>query len=378
MASIRQKPNGRWEARYRDARGGMHGRTFDGKVAARRWAAEMEADLQRGEWIDPELARTTFGAWADAYLTTIVLLRTVTRGDYEQALRKHLLPVFAERPVAHIEQVDIRRFMAAKLASGLAPKSLQKIRLVLRQVLELARGSGAIKVNPCDGVRLPRAVQAEPIFLTADQVELLARSTRKPYDLLVRFAVATGLRPSELCGLRVGRLNLVKGTVEIAEALTVIGGRTEVGPTKSYARRTVGVPRSICDEIGEFLALRALERGCAPSPDDYVFTAPLGGPLRRDLLLKRFLRPAVLAAGLPAGLRVHDLRHTSVSLLIELGAHPKVIQERLGHSSITVTMDVYGHLFPSLAEALTERLDEVFVAARHAPSQVDAPVIAIR
>jgi integrase len=109
-----------------------------------------------------------------------------------------------------------------------------------------------------------------------------------PFDLVVRFAVATGLRPSEICGLRVGRLNLVKGTVEVAEALTVISGRTEVGPTKSYARRTVGLPPWICDDLGEFLTRRAQERQCPPSPDDYVFTAPRGGPLRRDLLLKRF------------------------------------------------------------------------------------------
>ena len=137
----------------------------------------------------------------------------------------------------------------------------------------------------------------------------------------------------------------------------------------------MGLPRSICEDFGEFLTLRAQERGCPPSPNDYVFTAPRGGPLRRDLLLKRFLRPAADAAGLPAGLRAHDLRHTSVSLLIELGAHPKVIQERLGHSSITVTMDVYGHLFPSL----TERLDDVFREAR--ASHVDATpatVVALR
>src|SRR3546814_1927225 len=111
---------------------------------------------------------------------------------------------------------------------------------------------------------------------------------------------------------------------DVAAALTVISGRTGVGPTKSYARRTVGLPRSICEDFGEFLTLRARERGCPPAPDDYVFTAPRGGPLRRDLLLKRILRPAATAAGLPAGLRVHDLRHTSVSLLIELGPHPTV------------------------------------------------------
>src|SRR3546814_9018593 len=149
-----------------------------------------------------------------------------------------LLYFFFKQKTAY--EMRISDWSSDVCSSDLAPKSLQKIRLVFRQVLELARGSGAIKVNPCDGIRLPRAVQSDPIFLSATQVESLARAARPPFDLLVRFAAATGLRPSEICGLRVGRLNLVKGTVEVAEALTVISGRTEVGPTKSYARRTVG------------------------------------------------------------------------------------------------------------------------------------------
>ncbi len=94
----------------------------------------------------------------------------------------------------------------------------------------------------------------------------------------------------------------------------------------------------------------------------------MGRPLRRDLLFKRFIRPAISTAGLPE-LRLHDLRHTCGALLIELGAHPKAIQERLGHSSITVTIDVYGHLFPSIDEALTAQLDDRLRAAqlaRHA------------
>ncbi|MGH9004646.1 MAG: tyrosine-type recombinase/integrase, partial [Acidimicrobiia bacterium] len=235
---------------------------------------------------------------------------------------------FADAPVAYIEQVDVRRFLAEKQAAGLAPKTLQKIRLVLRQILETARGSGAIKANPCQGLRLPRAQQKEPIFLTAEQVDLLARSARRPYDLLIRFAAATGLRPSELCGLRIGRLNLVKGTAEVAEALTVVRGRVEVGPTKTHIRRTVAIPRFLCDDLGAYLAARSQAAGLALTSDDYLFTAPEGGPLRRDLLHKRYFRPAVLKAGLPEGLRVHDLRHTCASILIDLGAHPKFIQER--------------------------------------------------
>jgi integrase len=260
-------------------------------------------------------------------------------------------------------------------AAGQAAKSLQKIRLVLRQVLELARASGAIKSNPCDGLRLPKAVQMEPIFLSAEQVEALARATRAPYDLLVRLVAATGLRPSEVCGLRVGKVNLLRGTMEISEALTVVGGRTEVGPTKTYARRSVGIPRSLCADLAAHFTGRAAALGRSLVPEDYVFTAPRGGPLRRDLLFKRIIRPAIGAANLPPGLRLHDLRHTCAALLIELGAHPKAIQERLGHSSITVTMDVYGHLFPALNEALTERLDEVFAGARARPRGPETAVV---
>jgi integrase len=268
MGSIRRKPSGRWEARYRDARGAMHARSFHTKGEATRWVKDMEVDIRRGEWIDPRLGRITFSEWTDAYLGTIVHLRNVTRSDYERILRVHLLPAFADHPVAYLEPVDIRRFFAAKQAEGQAPKSLQKIRLVLRQVLETARTSGAIKANPCDGLKLPRAHQKEPVFLSADQVEVLAQATRPPYDVLVRFAAATGLRPSELCGLRIGRLNLMKGTVEVAEALTVVKGRTEFGPIKNGVRRTVNGPRSVCEDLAQYLAQRARKLGRAPGPDE--------------------------------------------------------------------------------------------------------------
>lgn len=199
MASLRQKPSGRWEARYRDQFGAQHAHTFDTKALARRWVAEMETDVRRGEWVDPGLGRVTFDEWAAEYLRTIVHLRAVTQGDYERALRIHVLPAFAGRPIAAIDHVEVRRFIAEKQAEGLAPKTLQRVRLVLRQVLALAKSAGAIKTNPCDGIRLPRPARVEPIFLTAEQVDCPARACKPPFDVLVRLAAATGLRPSELC-----------------------------------------------------------------------------------------------------------------------------------------------------------------------------------
>ncbi len=122
-----------------------------------------------------------------------------------------------------------------------------------------------------------------------------------------------------------------------------------------------------CEELSELLAVRAAESGAAPQADDFVFTAPMGGPLRRTCCSSASCDRLSSMPGFRRSCAC-DLRHTCLSLLIQLGAHPKAIQERLGHSSITVTMDVYGHLFPALSEALTQRLDDVFRAARTAVS----------
>ncbi|MGH9152989.1 MAG: hypothetical protein ACRD03_11460 [Acidimicrobiales bacterium] len=100
----------------------MHARTFPTKSAASRWSKEMETDLSRGDWIDPRLARTTFGAWAKEHLATIVRLRAVTRGDYERQLRVHILPAFQDAAIAQISHVDVRRFIAELRAAGLAPQ----------------------------------------------------------------------------------------------------------------------------------------------------------------------------------------------------------------------------------------------------------------
>ena len=139
-------------------------------------------------------------------------------------------------------------------------------------------------------------------------------------------------------------------------------GKLVLGPTKTYARRTVALPRFLIDMLAPVAASSGL-----------VFEAPEGGPIRQSNFYRRTFIPAAVASGLgemlpgpkgkPAtysGLRFHDLRHTTVALLVAQGAHPLAIKERLGHSSITVTLDQYGHLLPSLDEALTEGLDRTY------------------
>jgi len=119
----------------------------------------------------------------------------------------------------------------------------------------------------------------------------------------------------------------------------------------------VRLPRFLVELLGEHLALQA--RG----PDDLVFTAPLGGPLRERKFLHGQLKPAARRASLPEGLRAHDLRHTAASLLIREGASVKAVQRSLGHKSAVMTLDRYGHLWPDELEDLAERLDRARTAA---------------
>ena len=169
-----------------------------------------------------------------------------------------------------------------------------------------------------------------------------------------------GLRFGEASALRVVHLRLLERRVEIAEGSSEVRGHVYLGPLKTKeSRRTVTIPAFLADELGRHLGnLPELEGSNASSSGrDLVFPAPEGGPLRRTNFRRRFWAPAVTLADLRGSPTFHDLRHTAVALAIAEGAHPKAIQARLGHASITTTLNVYGHLLPSLEVELAERLD---------------------
>lgn len=285
-------------------------------------------------------------------MATTAHLKPKTRAGYESDLRVHVLPVFGERAVGSIQQVDVRRFVADMVAGGAAPGTVRNARKVVRLVLSAAEGSGAIRGNPCNGVRVPMSPKANMVFLSAEQVEALAQAIDPRYATLIRFAAYTELRAGEIGALRVGRLDLLRSRILVAEAVTDVDRLGLVfGEPKTYQRRSVTLPPFLRDELAAHLSGRSM------TADEFVFQSPTGKVLHHKTFYRRLFKPAVVAAGLPPAMRFHDLRHTCAALCIALGAHPKAIQERLGHSSITVTLDRYGHLFPKLDEALTQRLD---------------------
>lgn len=184
MASIerRQTASGetRWDVRYRGPDQRHRTRTFHRKADAQRFASVVEADIARGEWLDPQLGKETFGDWAARWVPTIAGLTPKTRESYESILRRHLLSRFADTPVNRIDHPTVVGLLAELTASGAGAGTVRNVRDVLRLVLELARRSGAIKVNPVEGAKAPKKPPAEMVFLDASQIMTLADEITNP------------------------------------------------------------------------------------------------------------------------------------------------------------------------------------------------------
>lgn len=378
----------RWDVRYRDDTRQQRKKSFARKLDAQRFANTVETDVLRGDWVDPQRAKEPFSIWAEMWLDTLISRKPKTRESYESIVRCHLTPRFANTAVGAIDHPCVLAYIAGLQRSGVAAKTVRNIRDVLRLILALAVKSGAIKTNPVHDVEVARVGRKEMVFLDPEQVMALAREITKPapryrrderrlsgypeYGLLVRFAAFTGLRAGELVALRVKTLDLERRRVEVRASASEAYGQLQFVDTKTYERRTVPIPASLIDDLRALVAHR--------TPDDFVWLSPQGGPFRYGNWFKRHFKPAVERAELPTRTRFHDMRHSYAAMLIGQGAHPRAIMERMGHSTITVTLDTYGHLFPKIDATLDDALDGVYRNAARpdlrpssAPEAANAP-----
>jgi integrase len=345
--------------------GGQRSRVFARKADAQRFLNETETAKARGTWTDPTLGRVLFRDWLGEWWATTTNLRASTRERDESLLRRLALPRFGDAPLAAISQRDVRAWVAELSAGPLAPATVQKAYQLLGKVMGAAVDAGMLAQSPCRRVPLPKVEREEMRFLTPAEVATLADAIQARYRALVLVGAYGGLRIGELAGLRRSRVDLLRGTVTVAEIVVEVGGVLHIGPPKTRAsRRTVGLPRFVVEE----LAAHLLGPG---DPEGFVFTAPEGGPLRVHGFRARVWRPATRAAGVD-GLRIHDLRHTAVALWIAAGANPKEVSTRAGHSSVSFTLDRYGHLYPEADAALRDRLDALYGSAQPTPT---SPVV---
>ena len=358
MSSIEKRTrNGQlsWRAHYRTPDGHQRNRTFPRKLDAERFLTTVESAKLTGSYIDPALARLTVGDWSARWLEGQAHLKPSTLERYAGILREHIVPRWGRTKLAEVTHSDVQAWVSSMVATS-APATVRKVHRVLSLVLATAVKDGRLVRNSADGVNLPRVVAGEHRYLTHEQTQALAADSGR-YRLVVLFLAYTGVRFGEMAALRVGRLDLRRRRAAIAEAVTEVNGTQLWGTPKGHERREVPIPRFLVDELARHVA--------GKGRDDLVFAGAKGGALRVRVFRRGAFDAAAERVGV-AGMHPHELRHTAASLAIASRADVKVVQQMLGHKSATMTLDLYGHLFP-------DRLDEVADALDLAARAVVAP-----
>lgn len=325
--------------------------------------ASVETAKLRGEWIDPRMGRIRlreFWEWLEPILGR--RLRPTTLALYRGLWRRHLDPELGDYRLASLTRFDIEEFIARRSAAGVGAATLGAAVRLLQRILEAAVDSRRIVANPARGVGQPALPHSEMRFLMPEEVERLVACTPLRWRAFVTLAAWCGLRFGEIAALKVERIDFLRRQIRVEESLAEVGGRLHTGPPKTKAKRSVAVPPFVVEALAEHL------RRYPPGPGGLVFTSPKGGPVRRTNFRNRVWEPAIRAAGLEP-LRFHDLRHTAVALAIAAGGHAKAIQARLGHSSVAMTLDRYGHLMEGLDGDVAMRLEKLHQTAWRRPAR---------
>lgn len=423
----------RYEVCWRESAADTNGMPISGKQRSRqesyptREAAEVRCDEltsakhATGTSVLAEQRKAgmlTFAHYAQGWLATQRVrvtsgkLKSDTVDGYERRLAVYTLPEFGGKAIASITPAQCEQFLAALVARGMTPATLKHHWSTLRAVFVYAQRHKAITSNPVDAVDFSgnsaRRRNSRHYPLTAEQVAAVAVSVgeRYPvYELLTLFAAYTGLRAEEIAGCEVGDLVFTaapagsRAHIDVRRAKKRRDGKWVTDTLKSTkSRRTVPLPGWLAERMRDYLdnthqaagtptaplwPNRALggarRRGCrAVAPLDF------SEPVDPGAFYKNLLRPALEAVGLPAsrpamneapavrGVRLHDLRHTFATLQLSAGVHFMQVSKWLGHSSFTLTLDVYGDYIPEEDGGALNTLPEPAAPAKQAdlPSNV--------
>jgi integrase len=344
----------RWYIRYFDPSGNRKSKTFDRKVDAQRFLHQVETSKATDSYIDPARGKITVGVFADKWLKTQSHLKPSTLARYAGIVEKWIKPRWGSVQLSKVGHVDIAEWISE---IRLAPASVVYVHRVLFLILELGVRDGRIARNPAHGVRLPKTTKVERHFLTREEVFRLAGAAAEypipevggQYRALVLVLAFCGLRWGEAAGLKVGRLDLLRRRLVVAETLSEVGGHLVWGTPKNHAQRSVPIPGFLVDQLAEVIFEK--------SPDDLVFTTWRGLPLRNLNWRRDVFDKAVSDVAL-TGLTPHELRHTAASLAVSSGANVKAVQRMLGHASAAMTLDVYSGLFDDDLDGVAERLNQ--------------------
>jgi len=337
---------------------------FKTQSECREWLRNTQSQIHNG--LTFAGAQTTLeeflAQWLISYRSS---LHPTTSIQYEGIIRLHLIPVLGHLKLKDLRTDQIQALYNAETERGTSPRMVQYIHTVLRRALNIALRWGLIGRNPALLFTLPKLKRKEMKTLNDSQVRVfLSAAKGLRHEALFWMAVFTGLREGELFGLKWFDLDWGKKHLRVQRQLQRIQGKGMVftEPKTKTGKRMIVLSTATIAKLREHLDHQQQERisaGDKWQEFDLLFPSTLGTPMDPSNMYKDF-KDTLKKAGLP-DIRFHDLRHTAATLMLIQGTHPKIVQERLGHSNISLTMDTYSHVLPSMQEEAAEKMDELLI-----------------
>ncbi len=356
-----------------DGRQRRRSASFPTKTEARRWVTSRIAEVAEGRVTDA--GALTVNQYLTDWLASLPLqgLEANTLAWYRSAVERHIIPSLGSAKLAKLSPTRIEAFLAEKAESGrldgkggLGPTSVRRLVVTLTKSLGAAVRKGLLSANPMDRVErvgTPQADVTETVWAPDQITTFLDAVTEDRLYPLWQTAAMTGLRREELCGLQWDDLALAgDATLSVKRARVQVNGGAPITkrPKSPASRRVVDFDTDTRNVLKAWKVAQLEEQlraGTAWAGEGWVFTNELGEPIYPEYVGKRFAKLSA-ALDLPR-ITLRQLRHSHATALLAAGTHPKIVQERLGHSSIKVTMDIYSSVLPTMQRDAVERLAEM-------------------
>jgi integrase len=366
--------DGSWYARfdYTDSTGRRRNvkRHAVNKTEAKNLLKQLLKEYDEGGETLFQSAHLTLTEYLDNWLRAAANPRVSVRTleDYEDIVRLYIKPSIGKKRLSALTPIEIQALYAALLERGLSARRVRYTHAVLSSALKQAVKWGMLTRNPASLVDLPKQSRKEMKALSPDDAaRFLDAASGDRWGLIYLLALITGMRPEEYLGLQWKDIDAERGIITVQRALCWRrrGGGWYFGePKTAKSRRSIPIPFSVIQRLKDHKRHQGEERlkaGPKYQNFDLVFATPAGGPLMQQNLLRRHFKPILRRAGLPESLTPYSLRHSCATLLLAQNENPKVVSERLGHATVTLTLDTYSHVLPSMQQAATEKLERLLL-----------------
>jgi integrase len=375
--SISKRKDGRWQGAVTIGRkpdGSLNRKTFYGKTKKEVTEKLLKAqhDLMQGTYTDS--GNLKVADWMNTWLVQYKKgeIKPKTYDDYEYLIEQHIIPEIGAILLKNLKTNDLQSLYNRKSESGLSPRTVRYIHSVLHNALNQAVRGEIITRNVSDATSLPRREKKEMRVLSLEEQEKLIHVLQNDeHGFPFLFALATGLRKGELLGLRWKDVNFDENLINVRRNLSYIKNRDPEGTTKyklitqepktERGQRSIPMPESIVVMLGYHQQQQKKNKELYAEKyidNDLVFPSQLGTAMDPSNFSKRFYA-LVKKSGIEMA-NVHATRHSYATRLLEANVHPKIVQDLLGHSSISITLNTYSHVMPELKQEASEKLNGLF------------------